>query len=108
MRKIWRAGETSAESAARRWAQRDHALFVCYAPYEDPKIAVAVIIDHGGHGGSAAAPVAAKVVKAYHDVLYPPPEEEDPLGDEENPDFVGPRIIEVEDPDALVEEEEGD
>lgn len=84
------AKETSAMSAARQWAQRDHALFVAYAPFDDPKIALAVILDHGGHGGSAAAPVAARVIKAYHDVLYPPPEEESPLGDESNPEFVGP------------------
>ena len=41
---------------------RDHALFVAFAPVEDPKIAVAVIMENGGHGGSAAAPVARKVM----------------------------------------------
>lgn len=44
---------------------RDHALFVAYAPYEKPEIAVAVIIEHGEHGGSAAAPVAGSVLRAY-------------------------------------------
>ncbi len=44
---------------------RDHAWFVCYAPAEDPLIAVSVIIEHGEHGSTAAAPVAAGVVKAY-------------------------------------------
>ena len=47
------------------WKYRDHALFVAYAPAEDPTIAVAVVIEHGGHGGSAAAPVAKKVMEAY-------------------------------------------
>lgn len=44
---------------------RDHALFVAYAPLEDPKIAVAVIVENGGHGGSAAAPIAKKIMDAY-------------------------------------------
>jgi penicillin-binding protein 2 len=47
------------------WRYRDHALFVCYAPAEDPTIAVAVVVEHGGHGGSDAAPVARKVLEAY-------------------------------------------
>ena len=37
---------------------RDHALFVCFAPVKKPEIVVAVIMEHAGHGGSAAAPVA--------------------------------------------------
>lgn len=44
---------------------RDHALFVCFAPVGNPEIAVAVIVEHGGHGGSAAAPIARKIVDAY-------------------------------------------
>ena len=37
---------------------RDHALFISFAPADDPKIAVAVIVENGGHGGSVAAPIA--------------------------------------------------
>lgn len=44
---------------------RDHALFVAFAPVEDPKIAVAVIVENGGHGGSAAAPIARKLMDLY-------------------------------------------
>jgi len=44
---------------------RDHAWFISYAPAEDAKIAVAVILEHAGHGGSTAAPVAKKIIKAY-------------------------------------------
>jgi penicillin-binding protein 2 len=44
---------------------RDHALFVAFAPYDKPEIAVAVIVEHGEHGGSAAAPVAGSVLRAY-------------------------------------------
>lgn len=46
---------------------RDHALFIAFAPADDPKIAVAVIAENGGHGGSVAAPIAAKVIKQYLD-----------------------------------------
>ncbi|MBN2438387.1 MAG: penicillin-binding protein 2 [Deltaproteobacteria bacterium] len=44
---------------------QDHALFVCFAPYENPEIVVAVILENAGHGGSAAAPVARKVIDTY-------------------------------------------
>jgi penicillin-binding protein 2 len=44
---------------------QDHAWFIGYAPANDPKIAVAVLVEHGGHGGAAAAPVARKVIEEY-------------------------------------------
>jgi penicillin-binding protein 2 len=44
---------------------RDHALFVAFAPVEEPRIAVAVIIENGGHGGSVAAPIARAVMDSY-------------------------------------------
>ncbi len=44
---------------------RDHAWFVAYAPLEHPGIAVAVLVEHAGHGGSAAAPLARKLIEAY-------------------------------------------
>lgn len=44
---------------------RDHALFMSYAPSENPRIAVAVIVENGGHGSSVAAPIARKVLDAY-------------------------------------------
>ncbi len=44
---------------------RDHAWFTCYAPAERPEIAVTVLVEHGGHGGSTAAPVARKVLARY-------------------------------------------
>ena len=46
-------------------ATRDHAWFVAYAPVDHPKIAVAVLVEHGGHGGSAAAPIAKRVIEEY-------------------------------------------
>ncbi len=50
------------------WERRDHALFVAFAPVDAPEIAVAVVMEHGGHGGSAAAPVAQAVIAAYRDL----------------------------------------
>ena len=44
---------------------RDHALFIAYAPIEDPQIAVAVVVENGGHGGSVAAPIARQIMDAY-------------------------------------------
>ena len=50
---------------------RDHAWFVAFAPYEKPEIAVAVLVEHGGHGGATAAPIAKNIFKKYFQ-LYPP------------------------------------
>ena len=44
---------------------RDHAWFVSYAPVEQPTIAVAVLVEHMGHGGSAAAPLAKELIEAF-------------------------------------------
>jgi len=53
---------------------RDHALFMTFAPANDPQIAVAVIVENGGHGGSVAAPIAGKIMKQY--LMGPEQEEE--------------------------------
>ncbi len=68
---------------------QDHAWFVAYAPAEAPKIAVAVLVEHGGHGGSAAAPLARGVIAKYLGVplpgaeetesVEPAPEDEEPM-----------------------------
>jgi penicillin-binding protein 2 len=44
---------------------RDHAWFTCFAPAERPEIAVTVLVEHGLHGGSAAAPIAKAVLEKY-------------------------------------------
>jgi penicillin-binding protein 2 len=44
---------------------RDHAWFVAYAPDSKPEIALAVLVEHGGHGGAAAAPIAKTAIDAY-------------------------------------------
>jgi penicillin-binding protein 2 len=44
---------------------RDHAWFVAFAPAEKPEIALTVFVEHGGHGGGAAAPIAKKAIEGY-------------------------------------------
>ena len=44
---------------------KDHAWFVSYAPSVDPQIAVAVLVEHGGHGSTAAAPIAREIIRTY-------------------------------------------
>jgi len=44
---------------------KDHAWFVAYAPSVDSQIAVAVLVEHGGHGSSAAAPIAREIIRIY-------------------------------------------
>jgi penicillin-binding protein 2 len=46
----------------RPWRERDHALFVGFAPVEAPRYVVSVIIEHGGGGSKAAAPIARDVL----------------------------------------------
>jgi penicillin-binding protein 2 len=46
------------------WNRRDHALFVGYAPYDNPRFAIAVVVEHGGGGSTAAAPIARDVLLA--------------------------------------------
>jgi penicillin-binding protein 2 len=53
----------NADELAER--MKDHALFVAFAPVENPRIAVAVIVENGGSGSGVAAPVARKVMESY-------------------------------------------
>ncbi len=46
----------------RPWKERDHALFVAFAPYKNPRYAISVIVEHGGSGSSAAAPIARDIM----------------------------------------------
>ena len=45
------------------YKDRDHALFIAFAPYKNPQYAISVVVEHGGSGGKAAAPIAKKVLK---------------------------------------------
>ena len=51
--------------------ERDHAWFIGYAPSEKPEIAFAIVIEHGGHGGTTAAPVARKVLEVFFEDRLP-------------------------------------
>ena len=54
----------SAEEMA--YFERDHAWFASYAPIDNPELVVVVVNEHSGHGGSKAAPIATKVIDAWH------------------------------------------
>ena len=64
------------------WEERDHALFVNFAPYDAPRIAVSIVVEHGGGGSSTAAPIARDITLQ---ALYKgtPPLEAYPAGDRE-------------------------
>jgi penicillin-binding protein 2 len=47
------------------WINKDHAWFIAYAPAEKPELAIAVVCEHAGHGGSVAAPIARKVIETW-------------------------------------------
>jgi penicillin-binding protein 2 len=60
--RLARQGEDPHRSA---YLGRDHAWFAAFAPYENPEIAVVVLVEHGGAGGSEAAPVVRELVRDY-------------------------------------------
>jgi penicillin-binding protein 2 len=71
---------------------RDHSWFIAFAPADQPRIALAVIVENGGWGASAAAPIARKVLDAYllgADGKLKPP-------DAANPNLPPPRQVPAE------------
>ena len=62
-----RARLASSKDADRPEHLRNHAWFIGYAPRVNPEIAIAVLVEHGGGGGRAAAPIAQQIMKAYFD-----------------------------------------
>ena len=89
---------------------RDHAWFTCFAPAANPEIVVTVLVEHGLHGGSASAPIAAKILNKYFEDKF--------SGQSENKTVQGSRagnrvilsqeMIEDPDPPPLEEPEEGE
>jgi penicillin-binding protein 2 len=69
---------------------RDNGWFIAFAPKDHPQIAVACIIEHGGHGGSSAAPVIHDVMKRYFE-LYPPTPATTPDLTNAKPDTAAPQ-----------------
>lgn len=55
-------------------AHRDHAVFIAFAPADAPRIAIAVLVENGGHGGTIAGPIARKVMDYYLLGKLPPPD----------------------------------
>ncbi len=49
------------------YEKRDHALFIAFAPYKNPRYAISIVIEHGGSGSSGAAPIAKKLIKKILD-----------------------------------------
>ncbi|MFP4596643.1 MAG: penicillin-binding protein 2 [Persicimonas sp.] len=60
-------GSVRVANRDKEFKLRDHAWFASYAPADDPEIVVVVFLEHAGHGGSEAAPVAKKVLQRYFD-----------------------------------------
>ena len=58
------AGREVRREEGRR-AHRDHALFIAFAPADEPKIAIGILVENGGHGSATAAPIARKVFDYY-------------------------------------------
>jgi penicillin-binding protein 2 len=62
------AGKTgTAEDPPRR---EPHAWFICYAPIDDPRIALAVVVEQGGSGGAVAAPIARRILEAFFGIAH--------------------------------------
>mgnify|MGYP003950154413 CR=1 FL=1 len=59
--------EAEVKQTDLNYKDRDHALFIAFAPYKDPKYAISVVVEHGGSGGSTAAPIAKKIIKKVLD-----------------------------------------
>ncbi len=57
------AGKTGTAQAGK--GKRDHAWFICYAPYDKPKIAMCVLVENSGFGGTYSAPIARKLIRYY-------------------------------------------
>ncbi|HLL51933.1 MAG TPA: penicillin-binding protein 2 [Myxococcaceae bacterium] len=65
---VSRLGAVRLKTHQMDYWERDHAWFASFAPEEDPEIAVVVLNEHGGHGGTDAAPLAMKVIQKYFDL----------------------------------------
>lgn len=65
VRRITRAERESGvlKNEDLEWRSRDHALFVAYAPHDKPRYAISILIEHGGSGSTAAAPVARDILE---------------------------------------------
>jgi penicillin-binding protein 2 len=68
---VWRGGRVGKDDPPLPYERVDHAWFAGFAPASKPRIAFAVLVEHGGHGGAVAAPVAMEIVENYFDTVAP-------------------------------------
>jgi membrane peptidoglycan carboxypeptidase len=78
-----------------RGAFKDHAWFVAFAPLEKPEIAVVVLVENVGFGGTHSAPIAQAIFQTYHDKHYGAHEEQQIAGQEEGSEPVEPRLVDA-------------
>jgi len=64
-------GSVGMDNKDMEYELRDHAWFIGFAPAEEPQLAWAIFVEHGGHGGTAAAPVARRLVETWYAGLTP-------------------------------------
>ena len=64
------SSENSVTATGLGNSNKTHALFVGFAPYDDPQIAVCVVLEHAGYGGTYAAPIARRVMQKYLNSIY--------------------------------------
>ena len=55
--------EAEVKQSDIKYLERDHAWFVAFAPVNNPRYAISVLVEHGGSGSKAAAPLASKIIK---------------------------------------------
>ena len=75
---VFQGGRRGGDEPPLPYERVDHAWFAGFAPAAKPRIAFAVLVEHGGHGGSVAAPVAVEIVENYFDSVVPPDERNPP------------------------------
>jgi penicillin-binding protein 2 len=75
---VQRPARKKDEDPLTAYEQMSHSWFAGFAPASKPRIAFAVIVEHGGHGADAAAPVAVEIVDNYLELLIPPADREPP------------------------------
>lgn len=86
VRRITRAERETGviENKDKPWLARDHALFVGYAPADNPRVAVSILVQHGGGGAATAAPIGRALLDKALDVVPTDAEENPPLPSEES------------------------
>ena len=59
--------ELNLKQSQIEYKNRDHALYIAFAPYKEPRYSISVLVEHGGSGSKAAAPLASKLIKKIID-----------------------------------------